>query len=134
AGNYSFPALTDHLPQSLVINSLAFIGGCAYAAFHYLGVRGPSETKVDDVPKLPRTWRVRGTAQRFHELNAAEIEQALRNGQDIDVRFAAIQGELNFQRVAKQLIHGQITFRNCRFLGRVIGSYLTFDSDVSFLE
>jgi hypothetical protein len=126
--------LDDSKQQWLVANGLVFMGGCAYEAFRYFSVRGTVEKLASRMPLPVTRWRVHGQPNRYIDLSVQQLDEALRRGNAVDVRFANIKGELNFNRLQKTAIDSQLTFRDSHFEDNIIGSYLTFANNVVFVD
>jgi len=126
AATYSVPPGAGQDRQWFIIDGMAFAPG-ASADIHYVLLRAPAIPTARKATAPRRTFRRRGTPDKTISLSAKAISDAIRAGQDVDIRFAAITGPVT---IAPRL-KNRITFESTVFTGAVSGANATFDDNLA---
>lgn len=132
--DHTFGSLLKQTSQSIVINGGAFAPG-ASADIEYISVK-PEGTQpaLQTEPVKRSIFRVHGSPNRLAMVNAKDVMSAIREGSDVDVRFANIIGPLNLGLEPQLPRVKSITFKFCSFTDRITGTSTVFEDDVSIVD
>lgn len=131
--DYTFGPHLKQASQSVVINGGAFAAG-AYADIEYLSVKPEGAQPIlPAVPVKRGIFRVHGLPNRLVMVNAEEVMLAIREGNDVDVRFAKISGTLDLGFKPHLPSVKSITFKFCSFTDRINCTDTVFEGDVSIV-
>lgn len=129
--DHTFGPEIDQKTQWIIVNGMAFAPG-AHADLEYLSVRVPATSALLPSPSTRTILRKYGQPRQRLNVDAEEIIRALRDGHDIDVEHANLNGILDLAVLRTVDVRSHITFKFCS-VSALAGSGVTFHGDVSFI-
>ena len=86
--------------QWIMVNGTAFVPG-AYADIKFFKVTGKYSPISPVFPTNPEILRIHGKPDKYESVPAEDLNQAIKAGKNLEIRYVRVSGDLNFAGIGR---------------------------------